>query len=176
MRIYSDPRLTDFIWKPIPGFPGYFACVEGFVKSDFTYSDGRHKGPRILRQNKAGSLILRRDNKNFSVKIARMILSAWVRLPSGPEEKARHLDDDTRHNHLANLAWGTPKDNYDDAVKNGSHGPRTKGAILRGNALRGKERSTEVRLRISQTKRENPERQHYGKHQDSLGRFIRGNK
>ena len=49
-------------------------------------------------------------------------------------------DDDTTNNRLSNLAWGTAKDNYEDAVRNGSHGPGTPGAVIRGNKLRGRKR------------------------------------
>jgi hypothetical protein len=45
---------------------------------------------------------------------------------------ARHLNDDQWDNVLENLAWGSPKDNYDDAVRNGSLGKGSLAAIAGG--------------------------------------------
>lgn len=37
----------------------------------------------------------------------------------------RHLDDDRSNNVIENLAWGTQKDNHNDAVRNGTYRPIT---------------------------------------------------
>ena len=44
----------------------------------------------------------------------------------------RHLDDDTNNNSVHNLAWGTPKDNHEDAVRNGRYKPVTDEARAKG--------------------------------------------
>jgi HNH endonuclease len=49
------------------------------------------------------------------------MLRAFDRRPR-KGEVARHLDDNFWNNRLANLKWGTQKDNVADAIRNGALG------------------------------------------------------
>lgn len=56
------------------------------------------------------------DGKRIGVHV--LMLEAFVGpCPSGME--CRHLNDDKADNKLENLAWGTPKENKQDAIRNG---------------------------------------------------------
>lgn len=163
-------------WKQVAGFPNYFVSDLGRIKSEKNRrksDDGIIRCPAMLRPNKANSVGLRKDGKTHYLKFHRLILEAFKGPPPNDKLDCRHLDDDTSNNKLDNLAWGNAKDNYDDAVRNGSHGPKSPGAILRGNALKGKPRPTWVREKISHTKTLHPERQVYGTVKDpKTGRFV----
>lgn len=147
-------------WLPVEDFPGYEVSNLGMIRS-LKRGIG---GPTILRPNKGGSVTLRRDGKNVSMKVHRLVLLTFH--GPAPEGKplCRHLDDDTSNCRLSNLAWGDYKDNYEDGVRNGSHGPGTPGAKIRSNALRGKARPESVKRKISATKRQFRDRQFFGQH------------
>ncbi len=152
-------------WKQCVDFPLYEVSNTGKVRSL------RTGWP--LRPNKALSVVLRKDGKSHSVKLSRLILTAFVRPPKSTKELARHLDDNKKNNMLSNLAWGSHKDNYDDGVRNGRNGAGTLGAKIRGDKLRGLKRPINVRNQISATKQAHPERQFYGMVRDPHnGRFT----
>jgi hypothetical protein len=150
-------------WRDIPGFEGlYSASNTGFVKSLARTVENSHTGyklskrtvkERILRHSRSGTICLRKDGKDHYFRIGQLVLYAFVGPPpSKAEQNARHLDDNTEHNYLSNLAWGTHQDNYDDAVRNNRNGPGSPGALARGDKLRGRPRSEVAKTRISLTK------------------------
>lgn len=117
-------------WKDIPGWEGlYQASTLGRVKS-------LNPGKRII--NKEGILkpilatnykgnskyyrhfiTLRRKPVVKQYSLGPLILFTFVRAAHEGEE-CRHLNDDSLDNRLTNLAWGTHRDNADDAVRNGA--------------------------------------------------------
>lgn len=161
------------IWKNIIGFPNYSVSNFGYIKSHGNFIDGRKRNTHIMRPNKAGSVVLRKNRKNHSRKIGQLILRAFVGRPPRGKQLARHLDDNITNNILSNLAWGNHQDNYNDGVRNGRNGHNTPGARLRGNALRGKPRPDWVKRKISATKHKFPEQQYYGETRNpTTGRWI----
>lgn len=59
------------------------------------------------------------------VKVANLMLEAFVGPKPFPKAVARHLDDNSLNDVLGNLAWGTHVDNVADAVRNERrHPPR----------------------------------------------------
>jgi NUMOD4 motif/HNH endonuclease len=106
-------------WRPIPDYSRYEVSEMGDIRNKQT---GRLIKPHIAKHrpnySKLRITLVRDDGRCRNRAVARHILSAFVRLPlSG--EVARHLDDDIANNHYKNLAWGTPKQNADDAKRNG---------------------------------------------------------
>ena len=57
----------------------------------------------------------------------RLIADAFIPNPDN-YPIVRHLDDDPSNNDISNLAWGTPKDNFEDCVRNGNFVPLSKEA------------------------------------------------
>jgi len=97
-------------WRAIPGWEGlYEVSIDGQIRSlrkgrtmfPFTTEKGYlrvylYRGPRVER-----------------VRVHTAVLRAFV----GPRPKGmvtRHLDGNPAHNHLTNLAWGTPAENMAD--------------------------------------------------------------
>lgn len=114
-------------WVPIPDYPGYYICREGYV----------FDGKRILKPHRgdlAGHLNvrLRKDGKVHEEYIHRLVAIAFIRNPEG-HPIVRHLDDDRENNNADNLAWGTQKDNHEDAVRNGTYRPFTDEARKKSN-------------------------------------------
>lgn len=115
-------------WRGLPGWPAYqisslgrvkrLACLSADGKrrlSDrlLTISrSGRNAGKYIYCYVQLGGVA---DTTPFSV--ARLVLLAFVG-PPGPGQECRHLDDDSTHCALSNLAWGTRLENRQDAVRN----------------------------------------------------------
>lgn len=112
-------------WKPIPGWSLYEVSSIGRVRKK------KHQGRQRLvlsslvsvRKDSDGYLtvtLFRWENDKYKIvgyRVARLILAAFRRLPK-KGEVSRHLDDDNAFNCLCNLAWGTNKQNAQDAVRN----------------------------------------------------------
>jgi hypothetical protein len=110
----SDEQPPAEEWKDIPGFPGYQASTLG-----------RTRSPRkILKPSPTSrgylSVVLYRDGKQNSRLVSRLVLEAFVG-PCPPGCEARHvLTNDKADNRLANLAWGTRRENAADRVRHGT--------------------------------------------------------
>ena len=96
-------------FKPIPGIPGYSITTSGVVFGP--------RGPKAYEFNKKGghAYVAIRHKKYF---IHSLLLITFV----SPRPKGfitRHLDGNPLNHSLDNLAWGTPRENYDDAIKHG---------------------------------------------------------
>ena len=63
--------------------------------------------------------------------VHRLVLHAFVGPPMEGQE-CRHLDGNPANNNLDNLKWGTPSENYSDAVRHGNaqYGENHKGSFL----------------------------------------------
>lgn len=117
------------IWKPIPGFEGYYSISNmGRARSEartLTRTDGTPLPikERILKPSKDGKGYLvisaRKNNKTKFIHIHQAIMWAFV----GPQEKGievRHNDGVPLHNTLDNLCYGTKAQNIEDAKKHGT--------------------------------------------------------
>jgi hypothetical protein len=104
--------------KRIKGYPGYYVTRTGRIYSN---EDSRY-GFRKMKPSLScdGYLVigLYKNKKQIQEKVHRLVAKAFLPNPKNLPI-ARHLDDYKTDNHVANLAWGTPKDNSVDMVKNG---------------------------------------------------------
>jgi hypothetical protein len=57
---------------------------------------------------------------NKTMLAARVVLETYVGAPPNENSVVRHLDGNSLNDALDNLAWGTHRDNYNDAVKHGT--------------------------------------------------------
>lgn len=102
----------------IPDFPGYYINKLGIVIS---YKYGYRKELKITPDHK-GYLrvcLMKGDGKTYVRFIHRLLAELFIPNPDPENFKlVRHLDDDKTNNALSNLAWGSDKENYTDALKN----------------------------------------------------------
>lgn len=151
------------VWRTVPDFPRFQASMLGRIKRvAFVSARGHNLPEKIVKPTSAFHVNVAAAK---SCSVGSLVLRAFVRIPL-PGEVARHLDDNKAHNLLPNLAWGTRKDNAEDAVRNkrigrGSpaaaktsiklqghkHADITKKRI--GDALRGKKHTPEACARMS---------------------------
>lgn len=121
---------TAEVWKIVPNYLYYEVSSLGRVRSvarSFVDASGRvyaHKA-RLLAGTFTTSMgwvvdLAKADKSRKSLVVARLVLSAFVRLPE-VGEVARHLNDNKDDNRLENLAWGSHQDNVADGVKNGRY-------------------------------------------------------
>lgn len=134
--------MTKEEWLPIPGWEDiYEVSNQGHVKSLFrnvTCKNGLTvtKPERILKQGTSPTghkvVWLCRNNERKEIGVHRLVAAAFIREPR-PGELCRHLDDKPDNNVPSNLAWGTPSDNKNDAVRNGIHPMAAKTHCKRGH-------------------------------------------
>lgn len=112
-------KPTDEVWKAIPGHEPYEACDLGMIRNGKTKKIlnptlGGPKRKRYLRVYVGGG-------RNSSKKpLHVLVLMAFQPRPID-KPLGLHRDDNQFNNHLNNLYWGTPSDNNQDSVRNGSH-------------------------------------------------------
>lgn len=106
--------------KEIPGFPGYYATVDGEIISM------RSIRPRLLvRQILKGyyHVFVRRGlGRKTKVKmpVHQLVLMAYKGPKPHPALECRHLDGNRFHNYPDNLEWGTHTENMQDSIKHGT--------------------------------------------------------
>lgn len=133
------------IWKPIPGYEGYYeASSEGRIRSvdrlQVTHT-GKHRFIRgkVLKLNHSQeylSVELNADGKHKSYSVHRLIAAAF--LPN-PENKptVNHIDGNKLNNCVANLEWATWSENNLHAFRTGLNNtdPNKSGATKRSNEV-----------------------------------------
>lgn len=115
-------------WLPVVGYEGLYEVSDlGRVKSlkrEVAHWRGgtRTYQEKILKPVLQGGryyiVSLNREGKLWTPKIHRLVLDAFV----GPRPEGMqgcHRDDDKANNALSNVYWGTPRQNADDAKRNG---------------------------------------------------------
>jgi hypothetical protein len=133
--------IKEVCFRELPQFPGYRVGDDGSVWSRRDH--GVIRGPwRQLKPklDKDGYsvLALRANNCDRHCRIHVLMLMAFVG-PRPNGQVGRHIDDDKSNNKLSNLAWGTLKQNSQDAVRNGCfdfRGERNGRAKLTENDVR----------------------------------------
>lgn len=113
-------------YRNIVGFPGYRVGDDGSVwcrlpKYGRAQRDKRWPWrPVSVGTNPQGvcQVGLNRDGRHHTKSLGPLVLTAFVG-PKPPGMQCRHLDDVQAHNALANLKWGTPKENAADRDRNG---------------------------------------------------------
>ena len=106
------------VWKPIGGWPNYEVSSDGQVRS---LPRERARGG-LLKQavNARGYRYvgLSRGAEVKRIRVHKLVAEAFLGpCPAGQE--VRHLDDDKDRNCVENLAYGTRRQNAQDAVENG---------------------------------------------------------
>lgn len=98
--------MTTERWKPIPGWPGYWASTEGRIKGR-----ERIKNTRVMPSNRRNYLRINlwsiKEHKLISgLRVHRLIALAWLPHPANLKDFVCHLNDDTMDNRPSNLKWG----------------------------------------------------------------------
>lgn len=113
---YLDDYHADERWWYVDGVPGYMVSDKGRVWAEKT-----RKFLKAKTVDNHGHLgfCLSVNGRPHYVYLHRIMAEAFIPNPNN-YPIVRHLDDDPSNNELANLAWGTQKDNHRDSVLNGS--------------------------------------------------------
>lgn len=124
----ESPPESSEEWRPLPADEGrgmYEISSRGRVRSWCRGGPGGYRAarPRILKlvPNHHGYLVFtfRKDGKQAALNVHREMARAFHGDPR-QGEYARHLDGDTLNNTVANVAWGTPRDNKIDSIRHGT--------------------------------------------------------
>ena len=125
------------IWKPVPGFHGYEVSDAGEVRSwkrggHVPLSSPKHGGWWLIRRPSFHGggyplVTLRRDGRTFIRYVHGLVLLAF-KGPAPDGMECLHRDGDPKNNALANLRWGTAKEN---AADRDNHGRTVRGARWR---------------------------------------------
>lgn len=123
------------IWKPIPGYEGYYEVSDhGRVRSlDRVITNKLGRPCRIrgrmlkLYQGNHGYyvVVLNRDGEGSPQTVHRLVL--WAFTGTNPSElNCCHNNGIRTDNRLENLRWDTPSENNYDIVRHGRHGMGSK--------------------------------------------------
>lgn len=106
-------------WRSVPGLPAYEVSSDGQVRS---YKWG--PTPRLLLQTplRSGHLRVHMYDANRtrrSLQVHRIVLMAFIGMPTADKPICRHLDGDPTNNRVENLCWGTYSENNCDRARHG---------------------------------------------------------
>jgi len=115
-------------WKVISDYSNYEVSNRGRVRSVLRLSKYRGRDRwsfgkiRKLCKTTFGypAVALSKDGRKQLLTVHRLVLKAFRGPPPAPGMVCRHLDGDTLNNRLANLVWGTYKENSDDMKRHGT--------------------------------------------------------
>lgn len=103
-------------WRPIPGYPQYYASRDGQILSL------KSKYPLIMKQMTSADgykhVFMYVNGKMKKMRVHRAVLLSWKGLPEKGQE-GRHLNDNPEDNEVDNLEWGTRLQNVNDKRING---------------------------------------------------------
>ncbi|WP_410657853.1 HNH endonuclease [Amycolatopsis sp. lyj-112] len=117
----SETNLPGEIWKQVPGYQDYDVSNMGRVRSN------KYGRTKMLKLNLVGPkraqylavTMLSNEERAVPRKVHLIVLETFVGTrPDGLI--SRHLNGNPHDNRLENLAYGTHRENYDDAVKHGT--------------------------------------------------------
>jgi len=110
---------------PIADFPGYEVGDDGTIISTIGLARFYRKGRRSMEGGTCGGdgkhrhVTLWRNGRGYSRSVHTIVLETFG--GSRPERmQCRHLNGDAADNRLENLAWGTARENSDDARRHGT--------------------------------------------------------
>lgn len=137
-------------FREVAGWPRYLVSNLGrlFRRS---YCDGQGElVPARFVKVYDGDVALFNDVRRKDESLAGIVLFAFVGPPPSEEENmARHLDDNRMNNCLDNLAWGSHRDNMNDAKRNGRYARSEEFCQMLSRVHKGKTISPEQRAKIS---------------------------
>lgn len=129
-------------WRTIPSFPDYLASTDGRIFSKRRWSDcgtyRRQIGGMMmtLTSHPYGYLKVQvtgpGGNRRY-ISVHTLIAETFLG-PRPPGAVIRHLNDIPTDNRVSNLAYGTPRENNLDAVKNGRNANALKTHCPQGHA------------------------------------------
>lgn len=147
------------IWKFIPGTENkYKASTDGRIKSvDRKISKVSKNGFKFLhfckgriikpqRGHDYPTVSIKINGKSTYTTVGYLVLITFI----GPRPKGKQVchypDRNPSNNNLGNLRWGTPKQNYSDAVKHGTRRKRKLSDKAKNYIIRMKGKIPQVRL------------------------------
>lgn len=116
-------------WRPIPGYPKYFASADGRIKSE------RYSKPRMLKQFRGSNGYWRANvtgaSGQFSgpVEVHQLVALAFFGDMRPDGLIVAHRNDNKDDNSPANLLWTTAKNNVRLAQLNGVYRVRGTGRL-----------------------------------------------
>lgn len=113
--MYTPDEYLDEEWEEIHGY-GYYISNYGRVWS--SRSQQFMKPKPMDREGHLGVCLYINGHPRYFY-IHRLIAEAFIPNPNN-YPIVRHLDDDCLNNDIANLAWGTQRDNIHDSIRNGT--------------------------------------------------------
>lgn len=120
----TPPEAPGREWREIPGFSNYLVSNDGMVYSkprEVLRKDGRNRYPvkgRVLKPFDRGRSLQYASVGNINA--GRLVLLAFVG-PPPPGCECCHTNGNYRDNRLANVRWGTSKENTADSIRHGTH-------------------------------------------------------
>lgn len=131
LALAANIRRRRFVmeeWRDISGFPGYQVSSAGSVRSRWKLIFTPRKGNISVIGDEWHSLkpggkyysyvSLRKEGKSHWFAVHRLVLQTFVGV-CPPGHQACHRDGRRENNQLANLYWGTIRENADDVIRHG---------------------------------------------------------
>ena len=122
----DDSNVPDG-FRIIPGFPRYAinkngdilsVCGNGKQKTQSWHNARRLKN--VIGTKGYRTISLCRDRRTYLRRVPVLVLKTFVG-PCPIGMQCRHIDGNKANNHLDNLKWGTPRQNYNDMVLHGTN-------------------------------------------------------
>jgi len=105
------------LWRP----PGYEITRDGCVFSITSNWRGYGRREMCQHDDNRGYLAVRLtvDNTRKKYRVHKLVVWAFIGIPSDAKLEVRHIDGNSKNNHIDNLVWGTCSENAQDRVKHG---------------------------------------------------------
>lgn len=117
-------------WRPVPGWEQFYEVSDDGQVRSFDYVKVGGKGSRQLipagpvstwvTPNGYTAVSLYRRGRRRVASVHALVCEAFIG-PRPDGHEVRHLDGDPSNNVLANLTYGTPRENALDTIRHGNH-------------------------------------------------------
>lgn len=109
------------IWKEVADWPDWLVSTCGRAQRKTTYKKTKAMQPTygFVSNDYVWVCLTHPEKYCLEKRMAHLVLETFSGPKPSRDSKARHLDDIKTNNQLSNLAWGTSKENSDDAIRNG---------------------------------------------------------
>ena len=113
--------ITPEEWRSVVEFEGTYGVSDRWRVCRIAGGQGARPG-RILKQSLdthgRPRVCLYFHGKKKTIRVSHLVADAFLPPKSSADQVLRHLNDDPADNRIENLAWGTYKDNTQDAIRN----------------------------------------------------------